>query len=65
MEELRGIGNDIQNNMEAAESVEQEVYETIMQNYRNKLQFSFEVQNLQISQISKPNFSLPEIPKVL
>lgn len=37
MEELRGIGNDIQNNMEAAESVEQEVYETIMQNYRNKL----------------------------
>jgi hypothetical protein len=51
MEKLVGIGHDIQNNMEAAETVEQDVYETIMNNYRGKLEISYQIQDLDIIQI--------------
>lgn len=36
IEELIGIGNDIQNNMEAVEMVELHIYLSIMDNYREK-----------------------------
>ena len=37
IEELVGVGNDIQNNMEAVETVEHPIYESIMENYKIKL----------------------------
>lgn len=42
IEELIGVGNDIQNNMEAVEMVELHIYESIMDNYREKVELAKE-----------------------
>lgn len=42
IEELIGVGNDIQNNMEAVEMVELHIYESIMGNYREKVELAKE-----------------------
>jgi hypothetical protein len=42
VEELVGIGNDIQNNMEAVEQVEAAIYDSIMDNYRHKAELAYD-----------------------
>ena len=66
LESLSGIICDIQNNMEAVETVEAEVYQTIMENYRNKLEVSYESCSTVIPPLEEVCISyLPEIPKEL
>jgi hypothetical protein len=65
LEGLLGIGNDIENNMEAVESVEAEVYQTIMQNYQAKLNISYQLEDLDTRDVSCPSGIVADVPKVL
>ena len=65
MEGLVGITVDIENNMEAVETVDQEVYETIMQNYRTKLELTYQMQEIDIREVFVPSTPSLEIPREL
>mgnify|MGYP006373860001 FL=1 len=65
VEELANIGNDIQNNMEAVQMVELPIYESIMLNYRHKLELSSEYHDIDLSYLPRPTLLFPEIPKML
>ena len=63
--ELMRIGMDIQNNMEAVESVEGPIFASIMQNYKNKVIISQEYNHLDIPSVLKPTLIFPEPPSTL
>lgn len=59
------IGTDIENNMEAVQTVEASVYETIMNNYRSKLEGSYEVSQKKIQKVCFPSCVIGDIPSSL
>lgn len=64
-EELRGIGSDIQNNMEAVQLVELPIYQSIMDNYRAKLALAYEFNLIELSYLPRPALRFPETPSIL
>jgi RNA-splicing ligase RtcB len=59
IEELLAIGNDIQNNIEAVETVEVDIYEQIMENYRKKAELAFEFHQVEIGNLPTPALIFP------
>ena len=49
--------------MEAVQSVEYEVYQTIMLNYRTKLNISAQIEDIEIQDVQSPMYVLAEVPK--
>jgi hypothetical protein len=51
--------------MEAVELVEIPIYESIMDNYRQKLGYAYEFQDVELSPLPRPSLVFPDVPKML